>query len=128
MDAVKYLKEKRRMCDTNRKRNPHSFMCNTCDLGKNNNKVDLTCVELECIEPQKSVDIVENWSKEHPKKTRADVFIELFPKAKEKVYDICPMKIEGMDCMIIMNHIGVCDGCLEAYWNSTAPEGFGKIK
>jgi hypothetical protein len=124
MDAVKYLKEKWRMCDTNRKRNPHSFMCNTCDLGKNNNKVDLTCVELECIEPQKSVDIVENWSNEHPVKTRADVFREMFPLADS--IELCPIDIQGKNCEDYWTEKHDCDICKRKYWDAPTPEGFGE--
>ena len=44
-----------------------------------NNREDFVLLEIN--HPEKAIAIIEKWSKEHPKKTRADDFYEKFPKA-----------------------------------------------
>ena len=64
MDAVKFLKERVRMCD--------SFDgCDGCPL------------QNECLdtEIEAMVSAVEQWSKSHPQKTIMQDFFEKFPNA-----------------------------------------------
>lgn len=58
MDAIKFLKEKKRMCDS-------YINCDGCGFGK-----VPKCNHTEDDNPKKAVAIVEKWSKEHPIKTR----------------------------------------------------------
>lgn len=58
MDAVKYLKEKERMCG-------HFGVCEHCPIIVECGKVDCDCRNPE---PEKVVAIVEKWSAEHPEK------------------------------------------------------------
>jgi hypothetical protein len=58
MDAVKYIKEKDRMCK--------SSLCRNCPISADNNGEDIHCSEftLKCTE--KTVELVEKWSEENP--------------------------------------------------------------
>lgn len=79
MDAVKFLKEIERMCDSYMN-NPYSRGdCDECPFSLNK---DTCLVGDMCHEPEKAVEIIEQWSKEHPRKTYKDDFIEKFPDAK----------------------------------------------
>lgn len=79
MDAVKFLKEKSRMC--------YSFSgaaisgCDNCPL--------TPCNVFEEKHPEQAVSIVEKWAKEHPVQTKADKFKEVFgitlPKDEEVI-------------------------------------------
>lgn len=57
MDAIKYIKEKNRMCDAVR--------CLDCPISSTNNGTKLNCDNfvLECTE--KAVELVEKWSEEN---------------------------------------------------------------
>lgn len=71
MDAIKYLKEKERMCYKQED-------CTHCPLKTDD---DNTCSILEETNPEEAVEIVEKWSKENPQKTISQDFLEKFPKA-----------------------------------------------
>lgn len=81
MDAVKFIKERSRMCKSF---NKCSYGCpawgGSCKLE--------TGTYLEC-EATKQVEIVEEWSAAHPRKTRQSVFLEQYPEAK----------LDGGDCL-----------------------------
>lgn len=72
MDAVKYLKERSRMCDT------FGLSCSGCPLG---NSVE-DCDDLQRERPEKAVEIVEKWSAENPQKTMLQDFLEKYPNAR----------------------------------------------
>lgn len=74
MDAVKFLKEDERMCHT-------IADCVTCPLSENNNKIRQCCSIFKQEHPKEYVEIVEQWSKEHPQKTIFDDFKEKYPNA-----------------------------------------------
>ena len=63
MDAVEYLKERARMCRS------FNLICSDCPLFNGG------CGESN---PDEAVDIVEQWSKEHPVMTNAMKFEEVF--------------------------------------------------
>lgn len=67
MDVVEFFSEFRRMCRS-------SSDCAKCEYhgDKCDNAIDLF---------EKTVAEVEQWSKEHPRKTRQDVFLEQWPEA-----------------------------------------------
>ena len=75
MDAVKYLKEKHRICSIYK-------LCGKCPLGKPQNGKNTGCTRLEAEHTEKAVEIVEKWSKEHPQKTILQDFLEKYPKAR----------------------------------------------
>ena len=108
MDAVKFLKEWRRMCIT-------------CD----NNCYD-ACAE-RCIAPcpvamdemsdeyiKFTVETVERWSAEHPQKTRLDDLKEKYPHFElrndgypvmlPRVFGYCGIGLDPADCMRCSKH------------------------
>lgn len=106
MDAIKYLKEKKRMC------NSYNAMCDGCGFGKLPN-----CNNIEDNDPEKSVAIVGKWSAEHPIKTRQSEFLKMFPDVKfaDGVIDICPCQIDTKikdNC----SRLSPCFNCRKEYW------------
>ena len=74
MDAVKYLKERDRMCSLN-------VGCLNCPIGIRNNKFGEPCRDFEKNHPEDAVAIVEKWSSEHPAKTRQSEILKIIPDA-----------------------------------------------
>lgn len=69
------------------------------------------------------IAVVEEWAKEHPRKTRQSKFLEQYPEATLNnlgVIPICPLKL-------ISNHKNsnrmcttpgkTCDECMQAFWS-----------
>lgn len=78
MDAVLFLKERKRMCE-------HFDRCSYgCPL--NNVRGDEVCLEYMKDEPEKCVKIVETWSRENPVKTMMMDFFEKFPNAPKDAF------------------------------------------
>lgn len=84
MDAVKFIKERDRMCRFYH----HAGDCYQCPAK------DCECSALEgMVDDDNIVTIVEEWSAAHPRKTRQSVFLEQYPDAKidsDGVIAICP--------------------------------------
>ena len=72
MDAVKFVKEYRRMC------NQHAD-CVGCPIESIASKKQLYCRDFQIKFPDWFVNLVELWSREHPQKTRLDDLKEKFP-------------------------------------------------
>ena len=68
MDAVEYVKQRRRMCD-------YYVNCGDCPAGDYEG-----CSSLNEI--PRMVPIVEKWAKEHPVKTRQSEFLKRYPEAE----------------------------------------------
>ena len=84
MDVVEFFSEFRRMCKS-------SSDCTKCEY--HGNKCDNANEIFE-----KTVAVVEKWSQEHPRKTRQDVFLEMFPTARMDdvgVLDISPACVDS---------------------------------
>lgn len=72
MDAVKFIKERDRMCRFYH----HAGDCYQCPAK------DCECSALEgMVDDDNIVTIVEEWSAAHPRKTRQSVFLEQYPEA-----------------------------------------------
>lgn len=88
MDALEFLRERRRMCDSYRN-------CEGCPLEEG------TCVVGDVAPDEdykRIITAVEQWSKEHPRKTRQSVFLEQYPEAEIDVNGVlclCPMYISA---------------------------------
>lgn len=67
LNAVEFIKTRKRMCDS-----IHS--CAACELGS----LDYGCRDFTDAEPERAVEIVENWGKRHPLKTNREKFEEVF--------------------------------------------------
>lgn len=105
MDAVEYLKQLKRMCN--------SKGCNECPLRTNNDAVR-PCVPYEFKDEKMAVEIVEKWAKEHPVKTRQSILLDFFPNARmtNGVVNVYPCTIDPLvEC-----NGGDCDQCRRKYW------------
>lgn len=108
MDAVEYLKERARMCNSYER-------CSECPL------LNVGCGESN---PDETVDIVEQWSREHPVMTNAMKFEEVFgnkPDSKRKGERICPPLAfrKSKDCSC------KCSEC-DQWWDEPYKEPEGK--
>lgn len=96
MDAVKFLKEKKRMCDS------FGDYCTECEIYKIQRIMHCdTSIEKY---PEQTVEIVERWSKEHPQATRLSQFLKYYPNA--------PLDDDGTP-KVCVNELGFTrdDGC-----------------
>lgn len=86
MDAMKFIKELRRMCAAH-------VGCESCSAE------DCECQSLEnMVEDTRIVAIVEEWSAAHPRKTRQSVFLEQWPEAKidnDGCLGVCPYNVSA---------------------------------
>ena len=88
MDALEFLMERRRMCDS-------YGDCEGCPLKGAECVIRDMTSEDDC---ERIVTAVEQWSKEHPRKTRQSVFLEQYPEAEidaNGVVGLCPMSISA---------------------------------
>ena len=114
MDAVKYLKTLRRMCNSE---------CRECELGKRLGTLD-TCALWQKANPEEAVAIIEKWAAEHPIKTRKSVFLEQWPDARIHKEDGLPM---ASPCDLDGKLAGKCEGipcpeCREKFWFAEVEE------
>ena len=117
MDAVMYLKEKNRMTMFNGRE--CTAKCSECPISEANNDTREYCVVFEKAFPEKAVEIVGKWSKEHTQKTYLSDLLEKYPKAQLEDGDypggICPHTLgyrEEVKCC------GDCKDC----WNTPMEE------
>ena len=103
MDAVKFIMTKERMCEARE-------TCTGCPIDGHNFRCD--CRDVSKSELEKMIEIVEQWSKEHPVKTYKDDFLEKFPNADR--YETG----HPMNCRNGIYGLGSCasDSC-EDCWN-----------
>ena len=86
MDALEFLKERSRMCKSYGTCVGCPVERGNCGLGANTSNEEY----------ERIIAAVEQWSKEHPRKTRQSVFLEQYPEAVLDGYGvitICPAKI-----------------------------------
>ena len=109
MDALKFLKKKRRMCENR--------LCDECPLSNRKNGTDYGCRSFIEKFPEKAITVVEKWSAEHPVKTRQSEFLKMFPNVKLNEYGnvtICPHVVgENYEC-----ERESCRKCQEDYWSA----------
>lgn len=106
MDAVKFIEERNRMCDS------HAGSCEGCPLYTE------PCLGIRTVDLERMVGIVEEWSAAHPRKTRQSVFMEQWPDVWLDGYRViavspCTLSKEyrDMDC-----GLRDCDECRKEFW------------
>ena len=109
MDAVEYVKQRRRMCDYY----VNCGDCPACDYE--------WCSSLNGI--PKMVPIVEQWAKEHPVKTRQSEFLKMWPDAEigdDGLPSVapCQLNIELLQCesQDDCEERGACGKCRRDFW------------
>ena len=88
MDSLELLKECNRMCNCYAR-------CIDCPLEKSKCLIRDITSDKDC---ENIIAAVEQWSKEHPRKTRQSVFLEQYPEAEidaNGVVGLCPMSISA---------------------------------
>ena len=111
MDALKYLKTLRRMCNGE---------CRECEYEKRSG-LD-PCTVWQYDHPEEAVAIAEQWAAEHPAKTRQSVFLEQYPKAKlteDGVLALCPIAISsecGGENGRCVSFNRKCGNCRREFW------------
>ena len=109
MDALQFIKERRRMC---------VFYKGSCSKCPAKNCICFNIDEMSVDD--RIVDIIEKWAAEHPVKTRQSEFLKQWPNAerdKNGWVNVCPKRLTGKgpneegSCYI------VCSDCLHAFWS-----------
>lgn len=112
MDALEFLKERSRLCKSHRN-------CKGCPFAKN--PCTISNFASDAVY-KKIIATVEQWSKEHPTKTRQSVFLEQYPEAEidvNGVMQLCPMPISAAhrdrngECK---NPTKLCRDCRREFW------------
>lgn len=114
MDALKFIEERNRMCDYYRRGNEFSG-CAECPA------FQMTCVSVRSVTAE-YIAAVEQWSKEHPRKTRQSVLLEQYPEADLDTHGLallCPMAIsaahrDGSGLCADPDH--ECGDCRREFW------------
>jgi hypothetical protein len=97
--TVNFLRESKRMCEYYR----HD--CDNCPMSIMNNGYDRLCTVAIEQYPDRAVEIVQEWSDDHPVKTRIDDLKERFPNVS--------LDSEGIPCFSpsVLGYCGDCDRC-----------------
>lgn len=102
MDAVKFLRDFRRMCSS------YGSTCAGCKLE------DALCrpTENNC-DHEKVIRVVEEWAKEQPVKTRFSEFKKIFPNYNYP-FDLPNGCVREFDCSVLCKTN--CNVCKKAFW------------
>lgn len=110
MDALEFLRERKRLC--NRYKD-----CEGCPLEGGKCAISYSTSDEGY---KRIIATVEQWSKEHPRKTRQSVFLEQWPEAElypDGVLRLCPKKVSvayrnGNSCAKTID----CGDCCRKFW------------
>ena len=109
MDAVEFYKAFKRMCG--------KTDCKDCLL-------DQKCRPSANVEPEEVVELVEEWVKDHPVKTRQNEFLKMFPNADMQRINIlfpCVMDRTTKPARCVkyerFSSPKKCVKCRDDYWN-----------
>lgn len=109
MDALEFIRERNRMC----KSFGDGEGCMSCPVYKEGNR----CMAI--LWKEEIIPIVEKWSKENPRKTRQDAFLEQWPNAKvfvDGVLDICPLELDECYTCQSTDLKMRCQSCRRDFW------------
>lgn len=112
MDAVEFFRARDEMCKKSYDKNKECLLCDAYEDGTDCCIVDVKILNENSEQSFKeAVEVVENWVKSNPKRTRLQDFLEKFPNAKINEHgfpkDTC--------CMCL----GYCESCDKAYPSET---------
>ena len=104
MEALEFLKERKRMC------NSYKGCCD-CPLESSHCVISHVTSDEDY---ERIISTVERWSKEHPRKTRQSVFLEQWPDARvdDGVIGICPRSVDKNYACVFF----VCSECRREFW------------
>lgn len=115
MDAVEFIMKRERMCK------PNIAHCKSCpvDIEIRKRGLETTCYNFQVTYPKTFVEIVEQWNKEHPMKTRQSEFLKMFPDAdiaEDGYLRINPCYLSQGRCPKNAD-FNCCVKCREQFWN-----------
>lgn len=111
MDALEFLRGWIRMCNSYKD-------CDGCPLAESHCVINHATSDEDC---ERVVATVEQWSKEHPRKTRQSVFLEMFPHVllnDKGQFGFCPKMLDteyypvGGCCL----DVDICQRCIDNFW------------
>lgn len=108
MEALGFLRERKRMCN-------YYSHCKGCPLDESKCVIDSTISDEDC---KRFVATVEQWSKEHPRKTRQSVFLEQWPNCmmgNDDIVRMCPRNVDKMHSCNAWLFAG-CTDCRREFW------------
>lgn len=108
MDALEFLKERKRMCNS-------YDGCKGCPFDDSKCVIDSTISDEDC---KRIVATVEQWSKEHPRKTRQSVFLEQWPNCmvdRDGTVGMCPRNVDK-NYICDLNRYTGCLDCRCEFW------------
>lgn len=106
MDAVDFLNEGTRMCNSYE-------ACVGCPMYP----MDDCC--MVHVNLKQMINIVEQWAKEHPVKTRQSEFLKMFPDASvgcNGALIICPFQADTKAVAGCVRSERTCDKCKRDFW------------
>lgn len=112
MDAVRFIKERTRMCES------FGDRCNGCPASNGGCAVG----QESTLDATDQVAMVEDWSAAHPRKTRQSMFLEQYPEAvldERGAVWICPRYFSASyrDSEMLCSHPErVCADCMREFW------------
>lgn len=125
MDALEFLEEYKRMCD--------QVDCEDCPLHSDGGCDTPIIFSKPMYSLRECVAAVEQWSKEHPRKTRQSEFLARWPAARlddRGVLDILPCQMNPIQyrtpagtCATGM----MCMDCRKKYWMQEVDKRFSEL-
>lgn len=109
MDAVKFIEERTRMCES------FGDRCTGCPASNGGCAVG----QESTLDAMAQIAIVEEWSAAHPRKTRQSVFLEHWPNAKVSVDGVlvfCPQELDGHYTCQSTGAEMRCQSCRLKFW------------
>jgi len=108
MDALEFLKERKRMCN-------YYSHCEGCPLDESKCVIDSTISDEDC---KRISAAIEQWSNEHPIKTRQSVFLEQWPNCQmdnDGIVGTCPRSVDK-NYICDVNRFAGCPNCRREFW------------
>lgn len=110
MDAVEYFKIKGCMCAA------HGDVCDDCPLA-------IDCFSKELENPEEAVKIVNEWNESHPRRTRQDEFLKVFPTTKRHMVEDGKFVLAIRPCDLVEEYQTQkwceqhsCASCRKLFW------------
>lgn len=116
MDALKFIEERNRMCKRYWQLDGGCGGCPMVNVDECNELRNMVDDAGKAV--RKVVETVEKWSKEHPRKTRQDAFLEQWPNCMmgdDDVVGMCPRNVDKMYACNGLDFAG-CPDCRRNFW------------
>ena len=110
MDALEFLRERKRMCKSFNK------CSDGCHAWRGSCKLETGSISE--WEADKQVEIVNEWAATHPRKTRQSGFLEQWPNCMmgdDGVVGLCPRNVEK-NYICDLNRSAGCPDCRREFW------------